>query len=239
MNAERYSRQIAIPEFGELGQEKLENSSVLIIGAGGLGSNLMYALAGAGVGTIGIADHEIVKTNNLNTQFIHYEEDLGTLKVLSAAKKLRQFNSFVNIIPHSVAINKDNALELISQYDIVVLAVNAMQARMIVNEACVALDKPFVNGEVNGSMGTATFIVPGKTPCLGCLYGTDILPEESFGAISTTTGIIAYLEATAVIQYLLGKEVPMEGKLFYYNSNTMEIEKTPLSFNKDCPVCSK
>ncbi len=237
MNSDRYSRQIMIAEFGDDGQERLSDSSVLVIGAGGLGTTLLYHLAAAGIGTIGIADHDIVSISNLNRQYIHFEEDLGSLKVISAARKLRQFNSEINVIPHATAINKDNAYEIISQYDMVALAVDNAQARMIVNEACVELGKPFVDGGVNGFVGTSVFIDPTKTPCLACLYGTELPPEERFSSISSVVGTIASIEATSAIQYLLGEDVPLSGKLLYYDAKLAEFEKLPLKLKKGCPVC--
>ena len=235
--SDRYSRQIMIPEFGEDGQQKLEDASVLVIGAGGLGTTLLYHLAAAGVGTIGIADNDIVNISNLNRQFIHFEKDIGGLKVVSAAEKLRQFNSGIQIIPLATAISTDNAIDLISQYDLVALAVDSVQARMIVNEACVQLKKPFVDGGINGFIGTSVFIEPGKTPCLACLYGTELPPIEKFSSLSSVVGTIASIEATSVIQYLLGLEVPLAGKLLYYNALLAEFEQLPLKFKKGCPVC--
>ena len=237
MYSDRYSRQTMLPEFGDEGQEKLSDASVLVIGAGGLGTTLLYHLAAVGVGTIGIADHDIVSASNLNRQFIHFEDDIGALKVLSAAKKLREFNSSLNIIPHATAINKENAYEIISQYDIVALAVDNVQARMIVNDACVKLNKPFVDGGINGFLGTSAFIEPHKTPCLACLYGTDLPPEERFSSVSSVVGTISSIEATSVIQYLLGVDVPLSGKLLYYDAHTAEFEKIPLTFKEDCPIC--
>ena len=239
MYSDRYSRQIMIPEFGDDGQERLTDSSVLIIGAGGLGTTLMYHLAAAGIGTIGIADHDIVSASNLNRQYIHFEEDIGSLKVISASRKLRQFNSALNIIPHATAINKDNAYEIISQYDIVALAVDNAQARMIVNEACVELGKPFVDGGVNGFIGTSVFVNPHETPCLACLYGTDLPPEERFSSVSSVVGTIASIEATSVIQYLLGIDIPLSGKLLYYDAKEALFEKIPIEHKTDCPICGK
>lgn len=238
MNSERYSKQDTIPEFGDDGQQKLEDSSVLIIGVSGIGSSLMYALTAAGVGTIGLADHNIVSMTDLNNQYVLFEDDIGSLKVNSAAKKLRQFNSMVNVIPHATAINKDNAYEIISQYDIVALAVNNTQARMIVNQACVELGKPLVDANANRFCGTVTFVDPETTPCLACLYGQELPPEESFASLSAVESTLASIEATSIIQYLLGLEVTIKGQLLYYDGLTMEIEKTPLSKNDDCPVCS-
>lgn len=237
MNSDRYSRQMIIDQIGNLGQEKLSESSVLVIGAGGLGTPLLYCLASAGIGTIGIADNGIVSSSNLNREYIHKEEDIGCLKVLSATSKLKKLNSEINIIPHATAINKDNAYEIISQYDAVAVAVGNAQAKMIVNEACVELNKPFADGGVNGFVGTAAFIEPNKTPCLACLYGTEFPPEDHFGAISSVVGTIASLEATSIIQYLLGLEVPLSGKLFYYNGEIAEFEKIAIKHNDNCPVC--
>ena len=178
MNSERYSRQGMVPEFSGEGQQTLEDASVLIIGASSIGSTLMYNLASAGIGTIGVADHNIVGTSNLNAP-IHFEEDLGTLKVISATRKLKAYNSLINVIPHATAINKDNVYEIVSQYDIIVLAVNNPQTAMLVNEACVELDKPFVTGKTNGFIGTAGFVLPHETPCLACFYGEEMPPEDN------------------------------------------------------------
>ena len=235
--SDRYSRQIMIPEFGEDGQEKLANASVLVIGAGGLGTSLIYNLAAAGVGTIGIADNDIVSLSNLNRQFIHFEEDIGGLKVVSAAKKIRQFNSSLQIVPYATAISKDNAYEIINEYDIVALAVDNAHARMIVNEACVELGIPFVDGGINGFIGTSVFINPHETPCLACLYGTELPPEENYSAVGSICSTIASIEATSVIQYILGLEVPLAGKLLYYDAHAASFEQLPLKFNKKCPIC--
>lgn len=237
MNSDRYVRQTSIDDIGEAGQEKLSDASVLIIGAGGVGSTLMFDLVAAGVGTIGIADHEIVKISNLNRQFIHFEKDVGSLKVLSASRKLRKQNSEVNVIPHATAINKDNAYEIISQYDIVALAVDNAQARMIVNEACVELNKPLVDGAVNGHVGTSVFVLPHETPCLACLYGTELPPEEHFNAVSSIASTIGSLCATSVLQYLLGEEVPLAGHMLFYNAKEALFERNLLKFNEACPVC--
>ena len=237
MNSDRYVRQTNIDGLGDAGQERLSDASVLIIGAGGIGTTLMYDLVASGVGTVGIADHEIVKISNLNRQYIHFEKDVGTLKVLSAARKLKKQNSDVNVIPHATAINKDNAYEIISQYDIVALAVDNAQARMIVNEACVELNKPLVDGAVNGFVGTSVFVKPHETPCLACLYGTELPPEEHFNAVAPVTSAIGSICAATVIQYLLEGDSPLAGEMLYYNASEALFEKNHLEFNESCPVC--
>ena len=219
MNSERYSRQGMVPEFSGEGQQTLEDASVLIIGASSIGSTLMYNLASAGIGTI------------------HFEEDLGTLKVISATRKLKAYNSLINVIPHATAINKDNVYEIVSQYDIIVLAVNNPQTAMLVNEACVELDKPFVTGKTNGFIGTAGFILPHETPCLACFYGEEIPPEDNYGSVSGVSSTIASLMSTSVLQYLLGAPVAMKGKLFIYNCENATIDKIDLTHRHDCAVC--
>lgn len=236
MNSERYSRQSLVSEFAGDGQQKLEDASVLVIGASSIGSTLLFNLASAGVGTIGVADHNIVGPANLNAP-IHFEEDLGTLKVISATRKLKAYNSLVNVIPHATAINKDNAYEIISQYDIVVLAVSTPQTAMLVNEACVELGKPFVIGKTNGFVGTAGFVLPHETPCLSCFYGKEIPPEDNFGSVSGVSSTIAALMSTAVLQYLLGAPVAMLGKLFIYNCEDASIEKVDMTHRHDCDIC--
>ncbi len=236
MNSERYSRQGMVPEFSNGGQEKLEDASVLIIGASSIGSTLMYNLASAGVGTIGVADHNIVGVSNLNAP-IHFEEDQGTLKVVSATRKLKAYNSLINVIPHATAIHKGNAYEIISQYDIVALAINNPQTQMLVNEACVELGKPFVAGKTNGFIGTAGFILPHETPCLSCFYGKEMPPEDNYGSVSGVSSAIAAFMSTSILQYLLDVPVAMQGKLFIYNCENATIDKIELTHRHDCAIC--
>lgn len=236
MNSERYSRQAMIPEFADDGQQLLDDASVLIIGANTIGSTLLFNLASAGIGTLGVADHNIVGPANLNAS-IHFEDDLGTLKVISATRKLKAYNSMINVIPHATAINKDNAYEIISQYDIVALAVNNPQTAMLVNEACVELGKPFVYGKSNGSAGTTGFVLPHETPCLACFYGKELPPEDNFGSCSGVSSSLGALMSTAILQYLLGMPVAMQGKLFIYDSLSATIEKIDLTHRHDCSIC--
>lgn len=238
MNSERYSRQCMLPEFNDGGQQKLEDASVLVIGASSIGSTLMYNLASAGVGTIGVADHNIVGTSNLNAP-IHFEEDQGTLKVVSATRKLKAYNSLINVIPHATAINKDNAYEIISQYDIVAMAIDNPQTALLVNEACVELGKPFVSGKTNGFIGTAIFILPHETPCLACFYGKEIPPEDNYGSVSGVSSTIAALMSTSILQYLLDVPVAMKGKLFIYNCENATIDKIDMTHRHDCEVCGQ
>ncbi len=235
--SDRYDRQTMIPEIGDDGQRKLADAKVLVIGAGGLGTTIIYHLAAAGVGTIGIADSDIVSLSNLNRQFIHFEEDIGEPKVQSAKDKINKFNSEIKVVPFAEMIDDSNANEIIKDFDIVAIAVDNQGARNVINKACVELGKPFADGGVNGFVGTSSFFEPGKTPCLTCLYGLDLPPEESYSAVSSVVGTIASIETTSVIQYILGLPVPLSGKLLYYDAMSSDFDTLPLKFNKTCPIC--
>ncbi len=237
MNSERYVRQTMFSALGQDAQNTLEDSSVLVIGAGGVGTTLLCDLASMGIGTIGLADHEIIKLSNLNRQFLYTEAEVGSLKVQAAAKKLRAYNSDINIIPHETAINKDNAYEIISQYDMVALAVDNAQCYMLVNEACVELGKPFVYGATNGKIGSCCVIEPGKTPCLACLFGTELPPEEHFASLAPVVSTIGSIAAACIGQKLLGKEVPLSGKLLVFDAQYMTFDITDLTQKEDCPIC--
>ncbi|MDO5014724.1 MAG: HesA/MoeB/ThiF family protein [Clostridia bacterium] len=238
MNADRYARQMCLKEISQNGQSKIEDSSVLVVGVGGVNSTLLYNLAAAGVGTIGIIDPNIISVHNLNREILHHYDDIGNLKVDSAAKKLKAFNPDIVVLPISTAINKENAVEIIGQYDLVAIGVDSIQAKMIVNEACVELNTPFVDVSSSGFMGTITFIDPKTTPCLACLYGTKEPPEETYGYIGSVVSTLGSIAATSLLQYILGLEVPIAGKLLYYNALEMKFEKTDIKKNEKCPICS-
>ena len=238
MNADRYARQMCLKEIGHDGQSKIEDASVLVVGIGGVNSTLLYDLAAAGVGTIGIIDPNIISVNHLNREILHHYDDIGNLKVDSAAKKIKTFNPDIVVLPISTAINKENAVEIIGQYDIVAVGVDSIQAKMIVNEACYELKTPFVDVSSNGFMGTISFINPKTTPCLACLLGTQQPPEEIYGSVGAVVSTLGSIASTSILQHILGLPVPIEGKLLYYDSSEMTFEKTDIKKMNNCPVCS-
>ena len=241
MDFKRYSRQIPMPEIGDRGQRKLLESSALVIGTGGLGSVLLYCLAGAGVGKIGIMDDDTVSISNLNRQFLHYEDDIGTLKVNSAIKKLRAFNSSVCFSPIPEKLTAGNADRLIPEYDITILAVDSIATRYIVNDACCAHGKPLVNGGVDGMTGVLNLIVPGRTPCLRCLYGDDITPVATGAAVTSFAPIVAVisaLEAQVAILTLLGDPAALLEKTLYFSGADYTLHQIDEARRADCPACS-
>ncbi|MEZ4626918.1 MAG: HesA/MoeB/ThiF family protein [Eubacteriales bacterium] len=170
MNSGRYARQILLPEIGEIGQAKLAGASVLVIGCGGLGSTLLYDLCGMGIGRIGFCDGDTVSLNNLNRQFLHTPADNGRSKVQSAYEKLQSFAPELTLEPHDMSLTDDNALALVSRYDLVLLAVDSVPSRLIANRACVTAQIPLVDAGIHGLNGSVYTYRPDQTACFACFY---------------------------------------------------------------------
>ena len=235
---ERYDRQIILPGFGVEGQEKLKSARVLIAGVGGLGSPLSMYLTAAGVGRILLADRDVVSRSNLNRQVLHWEPDLGRPKVDSAAEKLAQLNPVVKIRPRPGEIDRETVLDLVQGCDLVLDAMDNFDTRHLLNRASVETGTPFIYGGIHGLTGMLSFFIPGKTGCLACLFPGP-MPAEVFPVLVTTPGVIACLQATEAIKYLVGLEGLLTGRLLIYNGQEMSFHEVELSPNEDCPVCGK
>jgi len=233
---ERYSRQMNMPQIGPEGQQRLAKASALVVGAGGLGSTLLFDLAGAGVGRIGVVDFDTVSPSNLNRQFLHTTDGIGMNKVDSALTRLVAFNPTLHFEPHRLRIDEDNAVALIADYDIILAAVDNMTARAALNHACVKLGKPLVNGGVNGMCGSLQIVEPGKTACLSCVYGENgkTSPVTSFAPVVST---ISSLMAQAALLLLLGLPNPLPETLLFFDGEKMSFEKISVTRNPECPVC--
>jgi adenylyltransferase/sulfurtransferase len=224
-------------EIGESGQNKLKNSSVLVVGAGGLGSSALYYLTAAGVGRIGVLDYDAVSLSNLNRQILHFTEDIGSEKAYSAAEKLSSLNPEITLEPLVQHLTDENVEELFKDYDIVVAAVDSIAVRHIINRGCVSLKKPMVDGGIEGFRGMVLCVKPGLTPCYRCVYG-DMLPkEETVGVLGATAGIIGSLEAVCALQILLGIDAELENKVLYFNALDMTMERISVKRDAGCPVC--
>lgn len=236
---ERYERQILMPEIGAEGQKKLKSASVLVVGAGGLGSAALFCLAGAGVGRLGIVDCDTVSESNLNRQFLHTVEDLGREKTLSAVEKLRKFNPEPEYVLHQTELTVENAEELLRGWDIVLPAVDNLPARRVINEACLRLGIPMVNGGVSGMIGSLQVVIPGETACLECLYGGVSTPEGPIASFAPVVSTISALMAQAALLYLLGQLLPFRESLLCFDGRSMSLEAVPLRKNPKCPVCGR
>ena len=239
MDTARYERQMLLPQIGSSGQTRLFASSVLVVGCGGLGSTLLYDLCGIGVGRIGFCDGDVVSLNNLNRQFLHTPADIGRSKAQSALEKLSAFAPELVLEAINAHLSDENAPELIAKYDLVLLAVDSIQGRLIASRACVRAGKPLVDAGINGMHGTLYTYRPGQTACLSCCYGATpqkaLAPIPSFAPVVSA---ISSLEALAAANILLGLRNPTDGSMLLFDGETMKTEFVPISKNPTCRICS-
>jgi len=239
--ARRYSRHIIMPQIGGVGQRKLLNAKVLLIGAGGLGSPTALYLAAAGVGTLGIVDFDVVDITNLQRQILHHTHDVGRLKVESAAETIADINPDVKVIQHRVQLSSENALEVMKPYDIVVDGSDNFPTRYLVNDACVMLGKPCIHGSIFLFEGQASTFVPGKG-CYRCLYPTPPPPGmvpncAEAGVLGVLPGIVGCIQAVETIKLILALGKPLSGRLLLFDALNMEFRQVKVRRNPACPVC--
>jgi len=235
----RYSRQIIYPDFGEAGQRRLKRAHVLIAGLGGLGCPNAANLAYAGIGKLTLIDCDSVDFSNLNRQTLHWEKDVGVLKVISGAAKLAEMNSKTEIVPLNVKITADNAGKLLAGVDLVMDCMDNMETRFILNECCVKEGVPFIHGGISGLEGQVTTIIPGKTPCLECIYPRGIgggkrAPFPVFGA---APALVASLQTMEAIKLLAGFGELLAGKMLFVNGGNMEFTIIKIERKTDCEIC--
>lgn len=233
----RYERQILYTDFGEEGQEKLKQSHVVVAGLGGLGCAASLYLACAGVGHVTLIDCDCVELSNLNRQVLHYEEDIGEGKPISAARKLAKLNSSIEVTPVFKKITEHNAREIIKGANLVIDGMDNFKTRFILNEACVAEGIPFIHGGVHGLFGEITTILPGKTPCLSCIFPEVPHRKGPFPVFGVTPALIAILQVTEAIKLLAGFGSLLTGKMLLFNGETMDFTFCNLVRNPDCKVC--
>jgi molybdopterin/thiamine biosynthesis adenylyltransferase len=233
---ERYRRQLILNNFGEEAQQKLKRARIVIAGAGGLGSPALIYLAAAGVGTIRLIDSDAVELSNLNRQILHWTNDIGKLKVLSAAEKLTQLNPEVMIETIHERIGQDNLQEMASGFDLILDAVDNLETRYLLNKFAVAQKIPFIHGAVSGLEGRALTIVPGRSACLMCLYRGATLSGKP-PVIGVTPGIIACIQATEAIKYLTGLGRLLQDRLLIYDGLNMSFNEIKVTRDTHCLHC--
>lgn len=239
---ERYSRHIILEDVGATGQEKLLASSVLIIGAGGLGAPAALYLAAAGVGTIGIADADNVDISNLQRQVIHHSSDIGTPKVASAAAKMRAINPDVTVREHPVFVRADNILPLIADYDFVIDGTDNFAAKFLINDACYFGKKPFSHAGILRFDGQLMTVVPDSSACYRCVFREPPPPGavptcSQAGVLGAVAGVIGSLQAVEAIKYLLGRSDLLTNALLSWNALRMDFRRIPLKRSATCPLC--
>jgi adenylyltransferase/sulfurtransferase len=241
----RYSRHTIMPGIGEEGQLELLDASVLIIGAGGLGSPVAIYLAAAGVGKIGIIDFDVVDTSNLQRQIIHRLEDVDRPKVESAAKAIAQLNPDVEVVGHRIQLTSENAFDIISQYDVVINGSDNFPTRYLVNDACVLLGKKLVDASIFRFEGQVTvFDTTNGGPCYRCLYPDPPPPGEvpscaEGGVLGVLPGVIGSLQATEAIKLILKQGDPLVGRLLLYDALAGEFLEMKITKDPGCPVCGQ
>jgi molybdopterin/thiamine biosynthesis adenylyltransferase/rhodanese-related sulfurtransferase len=240
----RYSRHLILPEVGMEGQQRLKAAKVLCVGTGGLGSPLAFYLAAAGIGTLGLVDFDVVDFSNLQRQIIHSTKDVGRPKIDSAAEKLEALNPFMTVVKHETMLTGANALEIISQYDIVADGTDNFPTRYLVNDACVLTGKPNAYGSIFRFEGQASVFATEEGPCYRCLYPEPpppgLVPScAEGGVLGILPGLVGVIQATEVIKFILGKGEPLVGRLLLVNALDMKFRELKLRKNPDCPVCGK
>jgi len=241
---ERYSRHIILKDVGGKGQKKLLDGRVLIIGAGGLGSPIALYLAAAGVGTIGIADADVVDLSNLQRQIAHHTGDIGTPKVISAAAKMTAMNPDVTVNTYHEWISAANILDIIREYDFVIDGTDNFAAKFLINDACVLAGKPYSHGGILQFDGQSLTVIPGESACYRCIFPApppkDAIPTcSSAGVIGVLPGVLGTIQATEAIKYLLGKGELLTNRLLTYNALRMRFREVPIRKNPRCPICGE
>jgi molybdopterin/thiamine biosynthesis adenylyltransferase/rhodanese-related sulfurtransferase len=239
---QRYSRHLIMPEVGLAGQKKLKAASILLIGAGGLGSPLAMYLAAAGIGRLGLVDYDIVDYTNLQRQIIHGTRDVGRPKLESARERILDINPHVQVECYEVPLTSANALEIIEPYDIVIDGTDNFPTRYLTNDACVLLGKPNIYGSIFRFEGQASVFFAEEGPCYRCLFPEPpppgLVPScAEGGVLGVLPGTIGAIQATEAIKLIIGRGEPLIGRLLLYDALGMTFDEVYLRKNPDCPVC--
>ena len=241
----RYARHLILDEVGEEGQEKLLQSRVLVIGAGGLGSPLLMYLAAAGVGTIGIVDDDRVDITNLQRQIIHATRRIGDLKVESAEESLARINDGIAIEPHPVRLDAANAADLIGRYDLIADGSDNFTTRYLLNDLCTRLERPLVAAALSpfeGQLSTFKAYLGDAHPCYRCLFREPPPPGmvprcEEAGILGAVAGVVGTLQAVEVLKELLGLGDSLDGTLLIYDALKVRFHRIRIAKDPDCPTC--
>ena len=238
---ERYSRQIILKDVGGSGQEKLLNAKVLIIGAGGLGSPAALYLTAAGVGTIGIVDSDKVDLSNLQRQILHFTNDINKNKVDSAKETMNALNPDVKVLTFHERVDSSNIKDLIRDFNFIIDGTDNFPVKFLINDACVMLKKPFSHAGVLRFNGQTLTYVPGST-CYRCVFleppSAGIVPScKEAGIMGSVVGTLGTIQATETLKFILNTGELLTNHLLVINALNMEIHKTKIRKNPNCPVC--
>lgn len=239
---ERYARHIILSGVGLAGQKKLAAGSVLVVGAGGLGSPAALYLAAAGVGRIGVVDADTVSLSNLQRQIIHSTADLGRLKVDSARESMVALNPDVHVETYPVFLDAGNVMDIISSYDYVLDCSDNAETKFLINDACVLADEPFTIAGIMRFYGQILSVTPHKTPCYRCVFGEPPVPGSvptcaEAGVIGALAGMMGAMEALEAVKYLCDVGGRLTGRLLTIDTLTWDFHEVQLSMDPSCDVC--
>jgi molybdopterin/thiamine biosynthesis adenylyltransferase len=240
---QRYARHLQMPEIGPEGQAKLKAASVLLVGVGGLGSAASLYLAAAGVGRIGLVDHDVVDLANLQRQIIHTTAQIGRPKILSARERLLEINPHLRVDVHDMALSADNAQAIFSEYQIIVDATDNYPARYLINQECVRSAIPFVHASAYRFEGQVSVFWASRGPCYQCLYPAPppdgLVPTSAeVGIFSVLPGTLGTLQAAETLKLLLGIGEPLIGRLLLYDVLSASFEAMHFAKDPNCRICS-
>jgi sulfur-carrier protein adenylyltransferase/sulfurtransferase len=242
--ATRYSRHFLLPEVGEKGQAKLLDAKVLLIGAGGLGSPTALYLAAAGVGTLGLVDHDVVDLSNLQRQILHTNDRIGMPKVDSAELTLKALNPDVKVVKFQERLSSENVRRIFEGFDIIVNGCDNFPTRYLVNDACVFMKKPLVDGSIFQFEGQASVFYPGKGPCYRCLFPEPPPPGAApscaeAGVLGVLPGLVGCVQALETIKLILEEGKPLVGRMIHFDTMTMDVRVLKLRRDPNCVVCGE
>jgi len=238
----RYSRHLLLPEVGVEGQKVLKSRSVLVVGAGGLGTPAATYLSAAGVGRIGLVDNDVIEKSNLQRQFLYTEADLGRSKVDVALARLKGINPNVTFEPHKVVLDSTNAMGILKNYDVIIDGTDNFPTRYLVNDACVLLGKPDVYASIFRFDGQASVFYATDGPCYRCLFPQPPPPDTvpscaEGGVLGVLPGIMGSIQAVQAINLILNKGTTLVGRLLVFSASDTTFTELRISKNPDCPVC--
>ena len=241
--AGRYKRHLMLPQIDEAGQEKIKNSKVLVVGAGGLGCPVALYLAAAGVGTIGLIDFDVVDLSNLQRQVLYSEKDVGKSKVHMAKERLVQLNSNVNVICIEDMLDDTNATEIFEKFDIIVDACDNFDTRYVISDTCVKLGKPHVYGAIYEFYGQVV-VLGGDGPCLRCINPEPpkqgkIIDAKDVGVFGAIPGVIGSLQACEVLKLITGCGKSLKGRMIFIDMLNMNFDEVEIPKYPKCKCCGK
>jgi molybdopterin/thiamine biosynthesis adenylyltransferase/molybdopterin converting factor small subunit len=238
---QRYSRQIMLDEIGFVGLEKLRKAKICVVGVGGIGNPVVTQLTAMGIGKLKIVDRDIIEISNLHRQHLYTEEDIGRVKVEAAKARLQQINSSVQIEALPNSVTKYTAENIVKGFDIVVDALDSIDARYALNDACIKLNIPLIYAGALGMLGSICTIIPNKTACLRCIFpalAEDDMPTCSTeGVHPSILYLVGGIQVSEVVKIILGERPTLENKLLYIDLNDLSLEKVPVFRQVECPSC--